>query len=97
MGRACGIHLVIATQSPRRNVITGLIKANMPSKIALKVANSTESRIIIDHAGAEKLQGHGDLIMELQDGTSTRVQAGLVTAECRNEIIKHVGGKNHVE
>ena len=97
MGRACGIHLVIATQSPRRDVITGLIKANMPSKIALKVANSTESRIIIDHAGAEKLQGHGDLIMELQDGTSTRVQAGLVTAECRNEIIKHVGGKNHVE
>lgn len=93
MGRACGIHLVIATQSPRRDVITGLIKANMPSKLALKVANSTESRVILDHAGAEKLQGRGDLIFESQDGTSTRVQAGLVTAEYRNEIIKQAEGR----
>ena len=62
LGRASGIHLIIATQSPRVDVITGLIKANIPSRIALTVSSAIDSRTIIDMGGAEKLLYNGDML-----------------------------------
>ena len=80
MGRAAGMHLVIATQRPSSDVITGLMKANIPSRIAFAVASSLESRIILDTTGAEKLVGKGDMLYApLGAGKPTRVQGCFIT------------------
>ena len=82
MGRASGMHLVIATQRPSADVITGLMKANIPSRIAFAVASSLESRIILDTTGAEKLVGRGDMLyFPLGTGKPQRVQGCLISDE----------------
>ncbi len=82
MGRAAGMHLVIATQRPSADVITGLMKANIPSRVAFAVASSLESRIILDNTGAEKLVGKGDMLwFPLGSGKPLRVQGCFISDE----------------
>jgi S-DNA-T family DNA segregation ATPase FtsK/SpoIIIE len=82
MGRAAGMHLVIATQRPSADVITGLMKANIPSRVAFAVASSLESRIILDTTGAEKLVGKGDMLwFPLGSGKPLRVQGCFISDE----------------
>ena len=77
--RAAGIHLILATQRPDKDVMTGLIKANIPSRIALSVDSATNSRIILDQKGAEKLLGKGDMLIKTaQDNGTTRVQGYFI-------------------
>ncbi len=91
MGRAAGMHLVVATQRPSADVITGLMKANIPSRIAFAVSSAMESRIILDQQGAEKLVGAGDMLYApIGSGKPLRVQGAFVTDEEREEIINFV-------
>lgn len=80
MGRAAGIHVIIATQTPRRDVISGMIKANFPTMIAFKVTNMTDSQVILDSPGAEKLIGRGDMLFS-QSARIERVQSGYIGPE----------------
>ncbi len=91
MGRAAGVHLVIATQRPSADVITGLMKANIPSRIAFAVASSLESRIILDTTGAEKLVGKGDMLYApLGAGKPTRVQGCFISPEEIEQVVEFV-------
>ena len=86
--RAAGIHLVLATQRPSVNVITGLIKANIPSRIALSVSSQIDSRTIIDSAGAEKLLGNGDMLFAPQTlPEPIRVQGAFVSDDDRDKVV----------
>ncbi len=91
MGRAAGMHLIIATQRPSADVITGLMKANIPSRIAFAVSSSLESRIILDNPGAEKLIGMGDMLYApLGCGKPLRVQGAFVSDEEREQVIDFI-------
>ena len=101
MGRASGMHLVVATQRPSADVITGLMKANIPSRIAFAVASSMESRIILDTPGAEKLVGKGDMLYSpLGDSKPTRVQGCFITPEEIERVVafvKDTAGEAHYD
>ena len=88
LARAAGMHMLIATQSPRVDVLTGLIKANIPSRTALSVSNNTDSRVILDEVGAEKLLGKGDMLYKpVGMPKPVRIQSGFAsTAEIRNVV-----------
>ena len=91
MGRAAGIHLIIATQRPSADVITGLMKANIPSRIAFAVASAMESRIILDTQGAEKLVGRGDMLYApIGSGKPLRVQGCFVSEQEVEAVAHHV-------
>ena len=98
MGRASGIHLVIATQRPSADVITGLMKANIPSRIAFAVASAMESRIILDTAGAEKLVGKGDMLYApLGQGKPKRVQGCFITDNEVQDVVAFIKDSSEAE
>lgn len=91
MARATGIHMILSTQRPSVDVITGLIKANIPGRIALNVSSGTDSRVIIDSTGAEKLLGKGDMLYLPPDkGRPQRVQGALVSDKELRGVITHL-------
>ena len=93
--RACGIHLVIGTQSPRADVVTGLIKANMPFRIALNTTNALESRIVLDENGAEKLFGKGDMLIKKGGNKPIHAQGCYVCDDDKMFITKAATNGQH--
>jgi DNA segregation ATPase FtsK/SpoIIIE, S-DNA-T family len=91
MSRAVGIHLVLSTQRPSVNVITGLIKANVPTRIALQVASQIDSRTILDAAGAEKLLGAGDMLYQAADmAKPVRLQSAFISENELKRVVQHL-------
>jgi S-DNA-T family DNA segregation ATPase FtsK/SpoIIIE len=93
LGRAAGIHLIVATQRPSVNVVTGVIKANIPARIAFQVASMQDSRVILDTPGAEKLLGKGDMLYEPGSGKAVRAQSVLVLDKEIVRIVDFIGAK----
>jgi S-DNA-T family DNA segregation ATPase FtsK/SpoIIIE len=95
MARATGIHLLLATQRPSVEVITGLIKANIPARVALQVASQIDSRTILDGAGAEKLLGHGDLLfLSAELSKPKRIQGSYITEEELKSVVSFIKENN---
>jgi S-DNA-T family DNA segregation ATPase FtsK/SpoIIIE len=88
MGRAAGIHLVLATQRPSRQVVTGVLKANIPGRVALRVSNRIESGVVLDQSGAEFLLGRGDLLLAAGTSTLVRLQSAYLSEADRQEIFR---------
>ena len=94
MARAAGIHLIVATQRPSTDVITGVVKANIPSRISFAVASQVDSRTILDHAGAEKLLGKGDMLyLPMGENNPIRIQGCFITDEEITKVIEYVSGQ----
>ena len=97
LSRAAGIHLIIATQRPSVDVITGLIKANMPSRIAFSVSSQVDSRTILDMAGAEKLIGSGDMLfLPVSYPKPARMQGAFVSDKDVNAVVDYIREHNKV-
>jgi len=90
MSRAVGIHLVLSTQRPEVNVITGLIKANIPARVALKVSSQIDSRTILDAGGAEKLLGAGDMLYSSGEAQPERLQSAFISEAEVKKVVKHL-------
>ena len=90
MSRAVGIHLIISTQRPEVNVITGLIKANIPARVALKVSSQVDSRTILDAGGAEKLLGAGDMLYSSGDAQPERLQSAFISETEVKKVVKYL-------
>lgn len=90
MSRAVGIHLILSTQRPEVNVITGLIKANVPSRIALRVPTQIDSRTILDSAGAEKLLGQGDMLAVVGTSQAERLQSAFITEDEVKNVVSYL-------
>src|SRR5690606_34336074 len=90
--RAVGIHMIIATQRPTTNIITGTIKANFPARMAFRVTSQIDSRTILDMSGANQLIGRGDMLFS-QGSTLTRIQCAFVDTPEVDDIIKYIGNQ----
>lgn len=90
MSRAVGIHLILSTQRPEVNVITGLIKANIPARIALKVSSQVDSRTILDAGGAEKLLGAGDMLYSSGEAQPERLQSAFISETEVKNVVKYL-------
>lgn len=90
MSRAVGIHLILSTQRPEVNVITGLIKANIPARVALKVSSQIDSRTILDAGGAEKLLGAGDMLYSSGEASPERLQSAFISESEVKKVVKYL-------
>ncbi len=88
--RAAGIHLILATQRPSTDVVTGTLKANLPARIAFKVASTVDSGVIMGSPGAEKLLGHGDMLYKPADAAPTRLQGCLIETQETKDVVNYI-------
>jgi S-DNA-T family DNA segregation ATPase FtsK/SpoIIIE len=95
LARAIGIHLIVATQRPAVNVITGMIKANFPTRVAFRVTQSVDSKTILDTSGANQLIGRGDMLVSQGGGEMVRLQCPFVDTPEIEEIVQYIEGQQH--